>query len=164
MEATISYKFEVSNINDERMTVSKGTMEISRTHLIHTTHGSSKRRTTWPLRHLRRFGCSGNIFCFEAGRQCSLGEGLYAFQCSRASELLQVVNVMLRSIEPDHQSVPPTAAAPRPPLRQQNSHPPLLPRERVKYETLCQDEGYDVVWDINKMRQLNKAASSPSSL
>ena len=167
----MSYKFEVSNINDERVAVSKGTMEISRSQLILTTYGSPRRKTTWPLKHLRRLGCSGNTFCFEAGRKCSLGEGLYAFQCSRASELLQVVQVMLRSIESD-QSVPTTGPF-HTKLKHQYSFPPVLSRDakeraktyyRCRHASLCQDDEYDVVWDISKMQQINKPASADTSL
>ena len=45
----------------------------------------------WPLKHLRKYGCDGDIFSFEAGRKCPGGEGLYAFSTRKASQLFDMV-------------------------------------------------------------------------
>ena len=82
--------FRVVNINDDKRLVRKGTMEVTMSDLIYT---DSKSRETWqwPLKHLRKYGCDGNVFSFEAGRKCPGGEGLYAFSTQRASALFNMV-------------------------------------------------------------------------
>ena len=82
--------FRVVNINDDKRLVRKGTIEVSASDLIYT---DSKTNETWqwPLKHLRKYGCDGSVFSFEAGRKCPGGEGLYAFSTERASGLFNMV-------------------------------------------------------------------------
>lgn len=40
----------------------------------------------WALQHLRRYGLTGNVFSFEAGRRCATGPGIYTFRCCNADQ------------------------------------------------------------------------------
>jgi hypothetical protein len=82
--------FRVTNINDEHMLVHKGIMVVTNTDLIYED-SKTKKKWEWPLKYLRRYGCEGNVFSFEAGRKCVNGEGLYAFTCNKANELFEIV-------------------------------------------------------------------------
>ena len=42
-------------------------------------------------RSLRTYGGDGDVFTFEAGRMCSSGEGLYAFNTKKAPQLFKLV-------------------------------------------------------------------------
>ena len=81
--------FHVINIGDDRR-LDKGMMQVTDTELIFTD-----RKTTeywrWPLKFLRKYGCDGEVFSFEAGRKCPGGEGLYAFESKRASHIFDMV-------------------------------------------------------------------------
>lgn len=89
-DSSHSQTFKVTNINDEHKLVHKGEMVITSTDLIYVD-SKTKQRWEWPLKYLRRYGCEGNVFSFEAGRKCANGEGLYAFTCQRANELFDIV-------------------------------------------------------------------------
>ena len=82
--------FLVKNINEDKHLVQKGHLEVSITELIYTDDNSND-RWTWPLRYLRKYGCDGEVFSFEAGRKCPGGEGLYAFASKRASKIFELV-------------------------------------------------------------------------
>lgn len=82
--------FIVRNINDERVLVQEGKMIVTPTDLIYID-SRNKEKWEWPLKFLRRYGCEGKVFSFEAGRKCISGEGLYAFVCEEANELFRLV-------------------------------------------------------------------------
>lgn len=84
--------FKVTNINDDQNSrlVQKGLMEVTTTELIYTD-SKSKEDWHWPLKFLRKYGCDGDVFTFEAGRKCPGGEGLYAFETKKASILFEKV-------------------------------------------------------------------------
>ena len=50
----------------------------------------------WPLKSLRRYGLDAEHFTFEAGRRCQTGPGVYAFKCSRAQQLFELVQNHVR--------------------------------------------------------------------
>lgn len=144
MEATLPHsKFEAWNVNDANELLSLGVLEVSPIELIHTVKArGSSRKTSWPLIHLRSVGCSGTTFCFEAGRRCSTGEGLFAFRCSRAPELLQTVTSMLQSNSsqsPDY-SIP----APSP------SHQTCQHSQQCR--SYSNDDGYEIAWEFKKLQ------------
>ncbi len=92
--------FHVVNIGDDRR-LDKGMMQVTETELIFTD-----RKTTeswrWPLKFLRKYGCDGEVFSFEAGRKCPGGEGLYAFESRRASQIFDMVarNINQGNLQP----------------------------------------------------------------
>ena len=94
--------FFVKNINEDKHLVQKGLLEVSETELIYTDNASAD-RWTWPLKYLRKYGCDGEVFSFEAGRKCPGGEGLYAFSSKRASKIFEIV---ARNINHGEQQVP----------------------------------------------------------
>lgn len=82
--------FYVKNINEDKNLVQRGLLEVSESELIYTDSVSAD-RWAWPLRYLRKYGCDGEVFSFEAGRKCPGGEGLYAFSSKRASKIFEMV-------------------------------------------------------------------------
>ena len=82
--------FKVRNINEEKRLVQKGLMEVTTGDLVYTD-GRSLEQWVWPLKYLRKYGCDGEVFTFEAGRKCPGGEGLYAFETRKASQLFDLV-------------------------------------------------------------------------
>ena len=100
-------KFKVRNINDEHVQVHKGVMEVTPTDLIYTDSHTTD-EWEWPLKYLRRYGCEGNVFSFEAGRKCATGEGLFAFTCARASVLFNMVahNIEQGNLQPAGEQSP----------------------------------------------------------
>ncbi len=69
--------FVVSAINDKGKVTSEGTIKITETDLILHRKG---REDKWPLKSLRRYGAEDDIFSFESGRRCPMGEGIFAFR------------------------------------------------------------------------------------
>lgn len=82
--------YEVINISDERKEVGKGTLEVTASDILYIDRLTDE-KWRWPLKYLRRYGCDGNVFSFEAGRRCPGGEGLYAFSCDQASEIHEAI-------------------------------------------------------------------------
>ncbi|XP_074085415.1 docking protein 3 [Macrotis lagotis] len=77
----------------------------------------------WPYHFLRKFGHDKGVFSFEAGRRCDSGEGLFAFNCPRASELCSAVGAAIA-----RQKELPGPATSRPcPLPRASSLPSLEP-------------------------------------
>ena len=83
--------FKVNNINDSRRSVQNGLMGVTAADLLYTD-SKTQEQWQWPLKFLRKYGCDGNVFSFEAGRKCPRGEGLYAFSTPQASVLFDLVS------------------------------------------------------------------------
>ncbi|XP_055712032.1 fibroblast growth factor receptor substrate 2 [Phlebotomus papatasi] len=81
--------FRVININEDGLELWSGDIEVNWTNLI--LYRKGKQPTLWPLRCLRRYGYDGDVFCFEAGRRCLTGEGIYSFRCRRAENLFNLL-------------------------------------------------------------------------
>ena len=107
--------FHVVNIGDDRR-LDKGMMQVTEMELIFTD-----RKTTeswrWPLKFLRKYGCDGEVFSFEAGRKCPGGEGLYAFESRRASHIFDMVarNINQGNLQPPAGELSPFPSESRPP-------------------------------------------------
>ncbi len=95
-------QFRVKNINDDKRLVQKGLMEVTLSDLMYTDSKTSE-IWQWPLKYLRKYGCDGDVFSFEAGRKCPGGEGLYAFSTPKASQLFDLV---ARNITQDNSHPP----------------------------------------------------------
>eukprot|EP00731_Ephydatia_muelleri_P029746 Em0021g269a len=104
--------FKVTPINDDKENAQKGVMIVSNTDLTYT-NSRTQEQLEWPLRFLRKYGCDGNVFSFEAGRKCPGGEGLYAFSTKRASQLFELVarNINQGNLQPPSDLSPVTMEA-----------------------------------------------------
>ncbi|GAB0096632.1 fibroblast growth factor receptor substrate 2 [Sergentomyia squamirostris] len=85
--------FRVINVNGEGDELWAGDIEVNWSSL--TLYRKGKEPTQWPLRCLRRYGYDGDTFCFEAGRRCLTGEGIYSFKCRRAEHLFNVLQAYI---------------------------------------------------------------------
>ncbi|NXI46467.1 FRS3 factor, partial [Galbula dea] len=87
-------KFKVANVDDEGNELGAGVMELTQTELIlHTQKGDAVR---WPYLCLRRYGYDSNLFSFESGRRCQTGQGIFAFKCSRAEEIFNLLQDLMQ--------------------------------------------------------------------
>ena len=107
--------FKVININDDKRYVQKGIMEVTAADLIYTD-SRTREQWQWPLKFLRKYGCDGNVFSFEAGRKCPGGEGLYAFSTQGASTLFAMVarNINQGNLQPPGEMSPLPSEVPQP--------------------------------------------------
>lgn len=146
--------FKVTNINDEHRLVHKGRMVVTETNLMYVDN-KTREKWEWPLKFLRRYGCEGNVFSFEAGRRCATGEGLYAFTCVQAKDLFDLVtrNIDQGNVQLDTDPVtipefPLTrdlgAPAQTPIIHQSSPSPPLpsprQPKNSENYAKLLLDQ------------------------
>ena len=128
--------FKVVNINDNKNMVQKGLMEVTTVELIYVD-SHSREDWHWPLKYLRKYGCDGDVFTFEAGRKCPGGEGLYAFETKKANVLFDMV---ARNINQGDMSPVPDPEAPDvsvmsfPPRRTSTTSPG--PRDQPSYTNL----------------------------
>ena len=121
-EANPYQEFNVTNINDQHLLVHSGIMYVTETELIYIDK-KSREKWEWPLKYLRRYGCEGLVFSFEAGRKCPSGEGLYAFNCRKANALFSRVarNISQNNLEPTESEQPERSVeVPFPPKVQSN--------------------------------------------
>ena len=81
----------------------------------------------WPLKYIRKYGCDGELFSFEAGRNCPGGEGLYAFSTKKAWQLFYLVARNSSEGGPPPPPVP-SPNPPPPPASNPPSHPPSAAR------------------------------------
>ncbi|XP_030634428.1 fibroblast growth factor receptor substrate 3 [Chanos chanos] len=87
-------KFKVTNVDDEGNELGSGTMELTQTELI--LHTRKRDAIRWPYLCLRRYGYDSNLFSFESGRRCQTGQGIFAFKCSRAEEIFNLLQDLMQ--------------------------------------------------------------------
>ncbi|XP_076870637.1 fibroblast growth factor receptor substrate 3 [Brachyhypopomus gauderio] len=87
-------KFKVTNVDDEGNELGSGTMELTQTELI--LHTRKRDAIRWPYLCLRRYGYDSNLFSFESGRRCQTGQGIFAFKCSRAEEIFNLLQELMQ--------------------------------------------------------------------
>ncbi|MBN3304479.1 FRS3 factor, partial [Amia calva] len=87
-------KFKVTNVDDEGNELGSGTMELTQTELI--LHTRKRDAVRWPYLCLRRYGYDSNLFSFESGRRCQTGQGIFAFKCSRAEEIFNLLQELMQ--------------------------------------------------------------------
>ncbi|PKU28094.1 fibroblast growth factor receptor substrate 3 [Limosa lapponica baueri] len=85
---------QVTNVDDEGNELGSGIMELTQTELILHTHKRDAVR--WPYLCLRRYGYDSNLFSFESGRRCQTGQGIFAFKCSRAEEIFNLLQDLMQ--------------------------------------------------------------------
>ncbi|XP_047189188.1 fibroblast growth factor receptor substrate 2-like isoform X1 [Scophthalmus maximus] len=112
-------KFKVINVDDDGNELGSGVMELSDGELVLHTHRRDDVR--WPYLCLRRYGYDSNLFSFESGRRCQTGQGIFAFKCSRAEEIFNMLQEVMHShsisvveepvLEPHHQTAHTPAVA-----------------------------------------------------
>ncbi|XP_029379631.1 fibroblast growth factor receptor substrate 2 [Echeneis naucrates] len=110
-------KFKVINVDDDGNELGSGVMELTDAELVLHTHRRDDVR--WPYLCLRRYGYDSNLFSFESGRRCQTGQGIFAFKCSRAEEIFNMLQEVMHShsisvveeavLEPPHQALTPAA-------------------------------------------------------
>lgn len=81
--------FDVYNIDDRGQERSPGKIEVGDYDLV--LYQVNRDVIRWPLRSLRRYGFDAELFSFESGRRCVTGPGIYAFRCTRAEMLFNVL-------------------------------------------------------------------------
>ncbi|XP_077385648.1 fibroblast growth factor receptor substrate 2 [Festucalex cinctus] len=87
-------KFKVINVDDEGNELGSGVMELTQTELI--LHTRKRDAIRWPYLCLRRYGYDSNLFSFESGRRCQTGQGIFAFKCSRAEEIFNLLQELMQ--------------------------------------------------------------------
>ncbi|XP_068015874.1 fibroblast growth factor receptor substrate 3 [Melanerpes formicivorus] len=87
-------KFKVTNVDDEGRELGAGVMELTQRELLLHTHKRDAVR--WPYLCLRRYGYDSNLFSFESGRRCQTGQGIFAFKCSRAEEIFNLLQDLMQ--------------------------------------------------------------------
>ncbi|NXN08454.1 FRS3 factor, partial [Indicator maculatus] len=85
---------QVTNVDDEGTELGAGVMELTQTELLLHTHKRDAVR--WPYLCLRRYGYDSNLFSFESGRRCQTGQGIFAFKCSRAEEIFNLLQDLMQ--------------------------------------------------------------------
>ncbi|XP_068579959.1 fibroblast growth factor receptor substrate 2-like [Cebidichthys violaceus] len=88
-------KFKVINVDDDGNELGSGVMELTDAELVLHTHRRDDVR--WPYLCLRRYGYDSNLFSFESGRRCQTGQGIFAFKCSRAEEIFNMLQEVMHS-------------------------------------------------------------------
>ncbi|XP_048203740.1 fibroblast growth factor receptor substrate 3 [Perognathus longimembris pacificus] len=115
-------KFKVTNVDDEGLELGAGVMELTQSELV--LHMPQRDDIRWPYLCLRRYGYDANLFSFESGRRCQTGQGIFAFKCSRAEEIFNLlqdlmqcnsINVMEEPVIITRNSHPPGFDLPRTP-------------------------------------------------
>lgn len=88
-------KFKVVNVDDDGNELGAGIMELTEDELVLRTRKCDAVR--WPYLCLRRYGYDSNLFSFESGRRCQTGQGIFAFKCSRAEEIFNMLQDIMHN-------------------------------------------------------------------
>ncbi|XP_057184923.1 fibroblast growth factor receptor substrate 2b isoform X1 [Triplophysa rosa] len=88
-------KFKVVNVDDDGNELGAGIMELTEDELVLRTRKCEA--VKWPYLCLRRYGYDSNLFSFESGRRCQTGQGIFAFKCSRAEEIFNMLQDIMHN-------------------------------------------------------------------
>lgn len=89
--------FHVFNVDERGNEMHEGTIEITSNDLIYK-HLNDPLPIYWPLCSLRKYGYNADLFSFVCGRRCPTGPGIYAFKCSQALELFELLDESLKGL------------------------------------------------------------------
>lgn len=81
--------FKVYNVDDHGVELHRGIIQIVDGDLVF--YQKNKNPIRWPIRCLRRYGYDAELFSFESGRRCAMGSGIFAFKCSQAQDLFNLI-------------------------------------------------------------------------
>ncbi|XP_054262531.1 fibroblast growth factor receptor substrate 2 isoform X2 [Macrosteles quadrilineatus] len=87
--------FQVMNVDEMCNPLQPGQLEVSEADLV--LHQRGKTPVRWPIKSLRRYGFDAQLFSFECGRRCPTGPGIFAFKCSRAEQLFNLLQTQMRN-------------------------------------------------------------------
>lgn len=92
------FNVSVVRVQSDQPTVlaKHGFLEITQIELTYVSPPQAP--VSWSLQHLRRYGLTGNIFSFEAGRRCPTGPGIYTFRCCNADQFYAKFQRCINSI------------------------------------------------------------------
>lgn len=82
-------------MDDDGNELGSGIMELTDTELILYTR--KRDSVKWHYLCLRRYGYDSNLFSFESGRRCQTGPGIFAFKCTRAEELFNMLQEIMQN-------------------------------------------------------------------
>ncbi|XP_077190637.1 fibroblast growth factor receptor substrate 3 [Paroedura picta] len=141
-------KFKVTNVDDEGNELGSGIMELTQRELVLHTHKRDAVR--WPYLCLRRYGYDSNLFSFESGRRCQTGQGIFAFKCSRAEEIFNLLQDLMQCNS--------ISVVEEPVVITRNSHPGEL--ELTRTSQTPNTVGYTVPGYPNGFHSFPREASS----
>ncbi|XP_075037614.1 fibroblast growth factor receptor substrate 2-like [Mixophyes fleayi] len=87
--------FRVVNVNDDGEKICPGIMELTETALVfYIKRGGYVK---WPYISILKYGYDLNLFSFVCGRRCQTGEGIFGFNCNRAEDLFNLLQICMRN-------------------------------------------------------------------
>lgn len=100
------YRVNACRISADAETIQNGYLELSPKEL--TFLPDMGETIKWALQHLRRYGCTSDVFSFEAGRRCMSGPGIYTFRMQNAENMHRLFQSYINSVARSNDSVPMT--------------------------------------------------------
>ncbi|XP_055837840.1 uncharacterized protein LOC129906191 [Episyrphus balteatus] len=98
------YRVNACRISADAETIQNGYLELSPKELAFLPEMGETIK--WALQHLRRYGCTGDVFSFEAGRRCMTGPGIYTFRMHNAENMHRLFQSYINSVARSNDTVP----------------------------------------------------------
>ncbi|XP_055919821.1 uncharacterized protein LOC129951604 [Eupeodes corollae] len=98
------YRVNACRISADAETIQNGFLELSPKELAFLPEMGETIK--WALQHLRRYGCTGDVFSFEAGRRCMTGPGIYTFRMHNAENMHRLFQSYINSVARNNDTVP----------------------------------------------------------
>lgn len=97
------YRVNACRISADAETIQNGYLELSPKELAFLPDMGETIK--WALQHLRRYGCTGDVFSFEAGRRCMTGPGIYTFRMHNAENMHRLFQSYINSVARSNDTV-----------------------------------------------------------